>query len=88
MSRSAAASVCGLLSSPGHAADLIDFTSDFMSAVHISETAEEARLRKVACYLSDIGWRGHPERGMKQGDIDYFAKNPPGITFNPNGVSR
>ena len=35
-----------------------------------------------------IGWRGHPERGMKQGDIDYFAKNPPGITFNPNGVSR
>jgi quercetin dioxygenase-like cupin family protein len=35
-----------------------------------------------------IGWRGHPEREMTQEDRDYFAKNPPGITFNPNGVSR
>jgi exopolyphosphatase/guanosine-5'-triphosphate,3'-diphosphate pyrophosphatase len=56
--------------SPGHAADLIDFTADFMSAIHISETPEEARLRKVACYLSDIGWRGHPDyRGEQSVDM-------------------
>jgi len=56
--------------SPGHAADLIDFTSDFMAAVGVQETAEEARLRKVACYLSDIGWRGHPDyRGEQSVDM-------------------
>ncbi|MBX6426338.1 MAG: cupin domain-containing protein [Variibacter sp.] len=35
-----------------------------------------------------IGWRGHPERGMSEEDKAYFAANPPGITFNPHGVSR
>ena len=31
-----------------------------MSAIRVKETADEERLRKVACYLSDIGWRGPP----------------------------
>lgn len=56
--------------SPAHANDLIDFTADCMSALHISETAQEQRLRKVACYLSDIGWRGHPDyRGEQSVDL-------------------
>ncbi|MBI4920734.1 MAG: Ppx/GppA family phosphatase [Devosia nanyangense] len=56
--------------SPAHAADLIEFTGDFMAAIHVKETAEEARLRTVACYLSDIGWRGHPDyRGEQSVDM-------------------
>ena len=35
-----------------------------------------------------IGWRGHPEKAPGKEDEDYFAKNPPGVTFNPDGVSR
>jgi exopolyphosphatase/guanosine-5'-triphosphate,3'-diphosphate pyrophosphatase len=56
--------------SPAHAGDLIDFTADFLTAIHVSETPEEERLRKVACYLSDIGWRGHPDyRGEQSVDL-------------------
>ncbi len=56
--------------SPAHAGDLIDFTGDFLAAIHVRETAEEERLRKVACYLSDIGWRGHPDyRGEQSVDL-------------------
>ncbi len=56
--------------SPAHAADLIDFTAEFLSAIRVRETAEEERLRKVACYLSDIGWRGHPDyRGEQSVDL-------------------
>jgi exopolyphosphatase/guanosine-5'-triphosphate,3'-diphosphate pyrophosphatase len=56
--------------SPAHAEDLIDFTGDFLTAIHVKETAEEERLRKVACYLSDIGWRGHPDyRGEQSVDL-------------------
>ncbi|MEO8756854.1 MAG: Ppx/GppA phosphatase family protein [Devosia sp.] len=56
--------------SPAHADDLIDFTGDFLAAIHVSETREEERLRKVACYLSDIGWRGHPDyRGEQSVDL-------------------
>lgn len=35
-----------------------------------------------------IGWRGHPEAIPSKADEEYFTKNPPGITFNPNGISR
>lgn len=56
--------------SPAHADDLIAFTADFLTAIHVKETAEEERLRKVACYLSDIGWRGHPDyRGEQSVDL-------------------
>lgn len=56
--------------SPAHAEDLTDFTSDFLAAVGVTETAEEARLRRVACYLADIGWRGHPDyRGEQAVDM-------------------
>jgi exopolyphosphatase/guanosine-5'-triphosphate,3'-diphosphate pyrophosphatase len=56
--------------SPAHATDLIDFTNGFLNAIHVRETPAEERLRKVACYLSDIGWRGHPDyRGEQSVDM-------------------
>ncbi|KQU99013.1 Ppx/GppA phosphatase family protein [Devosia sp. Root105] len=56
--------------SPAHAEDLIDFTAELLTTLGITETAEEARLRKVACYLADIGWRGHPDyRGEQAVDM-------------------
>lgn len=56
--------------SPAHAEDLIDFTGEFLAAIGITETEEELRLRKVACYLADIGWRGHPDyRGEQAVDM-------------------
>ncbi|MEP7240616.1 MAG: Ppx/GppA phosphatase family protein [Devosia sp.] len=56
--------------SPAHAGDLIDFTAGFLDAIHVRETVEEARLRTVACYLSDVGWRGHPDyRGEQSVDM-------------------
>jgi hypothetical protein len=38
--------------------------------------------------MRHIGWRGHPDKPPSKDDAEYFAKHPPGITFNPNGVSR
>jgi exopolyphosphatase/guanosine-5'-triphosphate,3'-diphosphate pyrophosphatase len=56
--------------SPQHAEDLIEFTTAFLAALGMKETAEEERLRKVACYLADIGWRGHPDyRGEQAVDM-------------------
>lgn len=56
--------------SPGHATDLINFTSGLLSAIGIEETGKEARLREVACYFADIGWRGHPDyRGEQSVDL-------------------
>ncbi len=56
--------------SPAHAEDLIDFSAGFLTTLGITETAEELRLRKVACYLADIGWRGHPDyRGEQAVDM-------------------
>jgi quercetin dioxygenase-like cupin family protein len=36
----------------------------------------------------NIGWRGHPERKLTPEDEAYFKEHPPGVTFNPNGISR
>lgn len=56
--------------SPAHAHDLIDFSGDMLGAIGVKETPDEIRLRKVACYLSDIGWRGHPDyRGEQSVDL-------------------
>ncbi|MDB5613367.1 MAG: Ppx/GppA family phosphatase [Devosia sp.] len=55
--------------SPAHANDLIEFTGQFLSVSGTAETAEESRLRTVACLLSDIGWRAHPDyRGPQSVD--------------------
>src|SRR6185437_3201732 len=56
--------------SPAHAVDLIDFGAQFLQAIGQPETPEERRLREVACYLADIGWRGHPDyRGEQSVDM-------------------
>ncbi len=55
--------------SPAHASDLIEFTSNFLTAAGIDETPAEKRLREVACLLADIGWRAHPDyRGSQSVD--------------------
>jgi len=59
---------------PAHADDLIAFTAGFLEALGLPETEEEARLRKVACYLADIGWRGHPDyRGEQAVDMVAYS---------------
>lgn len=58
--------------SPLHAHDLVGFTDNFLSAIGFAETEEERRLRRVACLISDIGWRGHPDYRGEQ-SIDMVA---------------
>ncbi|MGN6103317.1 MAG: Ppx/GppA phosphatase family protein, partial [Devosia sp.] len=56
--------------SPAHALDLIGFTRQFLEAVGLEETPAQKRLREAACYLADIGWRGHPDyRGDQAVDL-------------------
>lgn len=56
--------------SPAHANDLVEFTTQYLAAVGIMETAEETRLRTVVCLLADIGWRAHPDyRGTQSVDL-------------------
>src|SRR5262244_890827 len=47
--------------SPAHGEELIAWTDCFMASSGLDETAEERRLRHVACLLADIGWRAHPD---------------------------
>jgi exopolyphosphatase/guanosine-5'-triphosphate,3'-diphosphate pyrophosphatase len=55
--------------SPAHASDLVEFTGQFLAVSGMLETAEQARLRIVACLLADIGWRAHPDyRGPQSVD--------------------
>lgn len=55
--------------SPAHASDLIEFTAQYFEATGVVETAEESRLRQVACLIADIGWRAHPDyRGRQSVD--------------------
>lgn len=56
--------------SPDHAGDLVGFTRDVLEVIGLRETADETRLREVACNLADIGWRGHPDyRGEQSVDM-------------------
>lgn len=44
-----------------HAQELSAWTDRLARVVHLRETDEDRRLRHVACLLSDIGWRVHPD---------------------------
>lgn len=44
-----------------HAQELTSWTDRLVRVVRLRETEEDRRLRHVACLLSDIGWRGHPD---------------------------
>lgn len=47
--------------SPTHVHELIAWTDQVFQVLKIEESKEEKRLRSVACLLSDIGWRAHPD---------------------------
>jgi len=44
-----------------HGEELMGWTDRFFRVAKLKETPEEKRLRHVACLLSDIGWRVHPD---------------------------
>ncbi|MGL3207971.1 exopolyphosphatase [Bradyrhizobium sp. BR 1433] len=44
-----------------HAQELTAWTDRLVRVVRLRETEEDRRLRHVACLLSDIGWRVHPD---------------------------
>src|SRR5437016_5606280 len=44
-----------------HAEELLDWTDRLVRVVKLRETEEDRRLRHVACLLSDVGWRVHPD---------------------------
>lgn len=55
--------------SPAHANDLVEYTGQYLQAAGIEEDDQGRRLRVVACLLSDIGWRSHPDyRGPQSVD--------------------
>jgi exopolyphosphatase/guanosine-5'-triphosphate,3'-diphosphate pyrophosphatase len=51
---------------PEYGDELIAWTDACMAACDIDETAEERRLRRAACLLSDVAWRAHPEYRSQQ----------------------
>ncbi len=56
--------------SPDHARELADWTGIALSALGCEETEDEARYRRAACLLADIGWRAHPDyRGTQSFNI-------------------
>jgi exopolyphosphatase/guanosine-5'-triphosphate,3'-diphosphate pyrophosphatase len=60
--------------SPRHARELDPWTEMVFRAIGLEENEEEARLRKTACLLSDIAWRGHPEyRGEQSLNLIAYA---------------
>ncbi|WP_315920492.1 exopolyphosphatase [Mesorhizobium sp. SP-1A] len=53
-----------------HAQELVEWTGKAFAALGVDETEDEARYRKAACLLADIGWRAHPEyRGTQSLNI-------------------
>src|ERR1700742_3017641 len=49
-----------------HAQELIAWTDRLARVVHLRETEDDRRLRHVACLLSDIAWRVHPDHRGEQ----------------------
>ena len=47
--------------SPAHSIELSKWMNYIFEELGIEETKDEKRLRAVACLLSDIGWRAHPD---------------------------
>src|SRR5690606_18355587 len=53
-----------------HARELAAWTDEAFATFGIEETADDARYRRAACLLADIGWRAHPEyRGAQSLNI-------------------
>lgn len=60
---------------PAVSKEIIEFTDKIVDAAQLLETPRDSIVRKAACYLSDIGWRGHPDyRGEQSvGLVAYSA---------------
>jgi exopolyphosphatase/guanosine-5'-triphosphate,3'-diphosphate pyrophosphatase len=72
--------------SVAHARELADWTGYSFGVFGIDETDEEARYRRSACFLADIGWRAHPEyRGTQSLNIiahaSFIGVDHPGRAF-------
>ncbi|MDZ5696865.1 Ppx/GppA phosphatase family protein [Chelativorans sp. M5D2P16] len=53
-----------------HARELAEWTGTAFAALGIEESEDDARYRRAACLLADIGWRAHPEyRGTQSLNI-------------------
>lgn len=46
---------------PEFAGDLIGGSTALFALLDVNESPDQERLRKAACYMSDIGWRTHPD---------------------------
>lgn len=56
--------------SPQHARELADWTGRAFAALGHEEDENDARLRRAASLLADIGWRAHPDyRGIQSHNI-------------------
>jgi exopolyphosphatase/guanosine-5'-triphosphate,3'-diphosphate pyrophosphatase len=69
-----------------HAHELADWAGVSLAAFGIAETPDEARYRRAACLLADIGWRAHPEyRGTQSLNIiahaSFIGIDHPGRAF-------
>lgn len=69
-----------------HARELAEWSGAAFAALGIEETDEEARYRRAACLLADIGWRAHPEyRGTQSLNIishgSFIGIDHPGRAF-------
>ncbi len=69
-----------------HAQELADWTGTTFAALGVEETVDEARYRRAACLLADIGWRAHPDyRGTQSLNIiahaSFIGIDHPGRAF-------
>ncbi|MCB1467376.1 MAG: exopolyphosphatase [Rhizobiaceae bacterium] len=69
-----------------HAHELAAWSGEALKAFGIEETPDEARYRRAACLLADIGWRAHPEyRGTQSFNIishaSFIGVDHPGRAF-------
>lgn len=72
--------------SVAHAHELATWTGETLKTFGIEETEDEARYRRAACLLADIGWRAHPEyRGTQSLNIishaSFIGVDHPGRAF-------
>src|SRR5262245_31648645 len=72
--------------SPAHGEELIAWTDRFMASSGLEETAEERRLRHVACPLAGIGWPAPPDYRREQSltiiaNAAFVAVDHPGRTY-------
>ena len=59
---------------PEFAGDIIAGSAELLAIMGVNETPDERRLREAVCYISDIGWRAHPDyRGEQSIDMIAFS---------------